>query len=412
MSHESNKKVLSTSLKRNLLMLQLGSLNRACRLHMIKSLGPATASFFGFFLDLDITLKAVTVSLKGQIDHGWTFSVTDPPVFEETRRWHYQEAHPRWYVPDLDMRQNTSIQLEYRPTIFAPLVHGEAATGGYLSMLADECHCGNESAGFGNACATQQWIHFPSGRSFAQSFHTMLPFSRKLDFLKWNLWTIDPPHAGRPWLFYYRNSTSTWGASICLFQHRLKEELTAGNGTSSISSNASKLTNWLLDVTVSGKTVGLRLTDSGNSVRLFEAEVDESKLRSVFTTSIPTNLLVNQASQLVLTPTQDMTDDSEVLAVPLEVISHPPRLNVSISNGFLLPNPLGSQERADLAACCVESLDSVTATLEDSRFEAGSFHFQNGVSWEYWQITPGKVAILQGLRRIQVLYMQRDAPLI
>ena len=108
----------------------------------------------------DITLKAVTVSLKGQIDiHGR--SVSDPPVFEEARRWHYQEANPRWYVPDLDVRQNTSIQLEYRPTIFAPLVHGEADMGGYLSMFADECHCGNESAGFGNACAVQQKITFP-----------------------------------------------------------------------------------------------------------------------------------------------------------------------------------------------------------------------------------------------------------
>jgi len=101
------------------------------------------------------------VSLKGQIDiHGR--SVSDPPVFEETRRWHYQEANPRWYVPDLDVQQNTSIQLEYRPTIFAPLVYGEADMGGYLSMFADECHCGNESAGFGNACAVQQKITFPS----------------------------------------------------------------------------------------------------------------------------------------------------------------------------------------------------------------------------------------------------------
>ena len=265
--------------------------------------------------------EAVTVSLKGQIDiHGR--SVSDPPVFEETRRWHYQEANPRWYVPDLDVRQNTSIQLESRPTIFAPLAHGEPATGGYLSMFADECHCGNESAGFGNACAVQQWITFPSG------------------------------------------------ASICLFQHHLKEELVIGNGPSFISSNASKLTTWLLDVNVSGKSAGLRLTDSGKhfSVWPLKAEIDESKLRSVFTTSMQTNLLFDQASQLVLAPTEDLTD-AEMLAVPLEVISHPPRLNVSISDGFLLPNPLGSEERADLAACCVQSLDTVSASVEDSRFE-------------------------------------------
>ena len=144
------------------------------------------------------------------------------------------------------------------------------------------------------------------------------------------------------------------------------------SGPSFISSNASKLTKWLLDVNVSGKSAGLRLTDSGKhfSVWPLKAEMEESKLRSVFTTSMQTKLLLDQASQLVLAPTQDMTD-AEVLAVPLEVISHPPRLNVTTSHGFLLPNPLGSEERADLAACCVQSLDAVSASVEDSRFEAG-----------------------------------------
>ena len=143
--------------------------------------------------------------------------------------------------------------------------------------------------------------------------------------------------------------------------------MTAGNGTSSISSNASKLTKWLLDVTLSGKTAALRLIDSGRFP--LEAEVDESNFRSVFALSIPNNLLLNQSSQLALAPTQDMTD-AEVLVLPLEVISHPPRLKVSISYGLFLPNPLGSEERADLAACCVQSLDAVTASVEDSRFEA------------------------------------------
>ena len=144
-----------------------------------------------------------------------------------------------------------------------------------------------------------------------------------------------------------------------------------GNGASSISSNASKLTKWLLDVTVSGKTAGLRIIHSGRfAVRLFEAEMDEPKLRSVFTISIPNNLLLNQVSQLVLDPTQDLTD-SEVLALPLEVISHAPFLNLRISHGFFLRDLLGAEERADLAICCVQSLDAVSASVEDSRFEAG-----------------------------------------
>lgn len=144
-----------------------------------------------------------------------------------------------------------------------------------------------------------------------------------------------------------------------------------GNGSSFIS-HASKLNKWLLDVNVSGKSAGLRLI-SGKDVSMWpfeKAEVEESKLRSVFGTSMPTNLLLNQALQLVLAPTQDMTD-AEVLAVPLGVISHPPRLQLKTSHGFLLPNPLASEERADLAACCVQTLDAVNATVEDSRFEAG-----------------------------------------
>lgn len=107
------------------------------------------------------------MSLKGQIDI-YGRSLTEPPVFQETRRWHFQETNPRWYVPDLDMQQNASIQVEYRPAIFAPLkAHGEKTSNdlgsGHLSMFAAECHCGDESAGFGNACAVQQWITFPTG---------------------------------------------------------------------------------------------------------------------------------------------------------------------------------------------------------------------------------------------------------
>lgn len=105
-------------------------------------------------------------------------------------------------------------------------------------------------------------------------------------------------------------------------------------------------------------------------VRLLEAEMDESKFRSVFTLSIPNNLLLNQVSQLVLDPTQDLTD-SEALAIPLEVISHPPTLNLRISEGFFLRDLLGAEERADLAICCAGSLDAVSASVEDSRFEAG-----------------------------------------
>lgn len=146
-----------------------------------------------------------------------------------------------------------------------------------------------------------------------------------------------------------------------------------GAGPSFISNNGSKLTNWLLNLNVSGKSAGIRLTDSGRKVSVWpleKGEVEESNLRSIFATSIPTDLLLEQASQLVLAPTQDMTD-TEVLAVPLEVISHPPRLRLEVmtSSGFLLPQTFGSEERADVAACCMASLDAVNASVVDSRFQ-------------------------------------------
>ena len=152
-------------------------------------------------------------------------------------------------------------------------------------------------------------------------------------------------------------------------------------GPSSICSNGSKLTEWLLEANVSGKSVGLRFTDSNKMVSVLPFEKEErveetQELRSVFVTSIPTHLL-SQVSQLVLSPTQDMTD-AEVLAVPLEVVSHPPpmRLSVTSLGGFLLPELEG---RSEFAACGVEGLNAVNASVEDPRFQVVSEYVSKGL---------------------------------
>ena len=151
-------------------------------------------------------------------------------------------------------------------------------------------------------------------------------------------------------------------------------------GPSSICSNGSKMTEWLLEANVSGKSVGLRFTNS-NPVLPFEKEerVEETQeLRSVFVTSIPTHLL-SHVSQLVLSPTQDMTD-AEVFAVPLEVVSHPPpmRLSVTSLGGFLLPEPI-DEGRSEFAACGVGVLNAVNASVEDPRFQVVSEYVSKGL---------------------------------
>jgi len=69
-------------------------------------------------------------------------------------------------VPDLDLNGSSSINVEYTPIIFAPLVaHGESRKEDLgLSIFDTDCHCGEEKAGFGNACALQQSIQLPGGR--------------------------------------------------------------------------------------------------------------------------------------------------------------------------------------------------------------------------------------------------------
>ena len=155
-------------------------------------------------------------------------------------------------------------------------------------------------------------------------------------------------------------------------------------GPSSICGNASKLTEWLLEANVSGKSVGLRFTDSNKMVSVLPFEKEErvaetQELKSVFVTSIPTHLL-SHVSQLVLSPTQDMTD-AEVFAVPLEVVSHPPpmRLNVTSLGGFLLPEPIDLEGRSEFAACGVGGLNAVNASVEDPRFQVVSEYVSKGL---------------------------------
>ena len=68
-------------------------------------------------------------------------------------------------MPDLDLHGNSSINVEYTPIIFAPLVAYDESNKeeSELSILDKDCHCDKERAGFGNACALQESIELPGG---------------------------------------------------------------------------------------------------------------------------------------------------------------------------------------------------------------------------------------------------------
>lgn len=280
--------------------------------------------------------EAVVLSINGTVNPEHFAADMAPVHFHERRRWQYHVSHPTWFVPDLQMTVNSSLQVEYLPIIFAPLLahqpgETEMESLAGLSMLAGTCHCEPEEPGFGNACAFELPITLPNG------------------------------------------------STTCIFQHGVKRRLLLEDFSSGSLSNGTRLAKWLLNVDLSGKSVELELIDPVNSsessqlleaIRL-EANASSSPLANVFRLSVPTAVLITQAAQLVIKATQDMTD-AESLAAPLRVVSHPPPIHLSISNissrGFMLPDPSTSEDRADFAGCLLPDLGLVEGSVLDSRF--------------------------------------------
>ena len=255
--------------------------------------------------------------------------------FHETRRWLYQQNNPAWYVPDLDVRSNSSLRIEHLPIIFAPVLNhkvGEAAVAerSGVTTVASTCLCGTERAGFGNSCAVQLPVTLRSG------------------------------------------------SSMCLFQHGLQRELRVDDGPGSISvhgPHGSDLAEWLAHAEVSGRPAVLQLSapSTGQVSYWHFSKVKEPKLggsadavhhgrlTTILETSIPTEMLLTQVALLA---TEDMTY-AEGLAVPLKLTSHAPPIHLSINSteGLLLPERSGAHERADFAACGLRDPAQVTGTL-------------------------------------------------
>ncbi|OLP76005.1 Ankyrin repeat and SOCS box protein 3 [Symbiodinium microadriaticum] len=299
--------------------------------------------------------EAVSLSIDGPMNPAHFAGAKIASVtFNETRRWQYQLNNPVWYVPDLDVTANSSFQLSYLPIIFAPLIgHHEREAGDFvgLSTFSRVCRCGREEPGFGNACAMEEVITLPGGEE------------------------------------------------LCVFQHGAKQQLVVEESDGSMSSNAVRLVQWLVDVDLSGKFAGLRLADTDKrlgfvmSLKKTTAHSEDQasttvrpQLASVFRASVSTELLLAQATQVVFAPTQDMTD-AEALSAPLKIVSHTPPIHLSMesangSRGFFLPEPNAADDRTDFAVCLVGDLAGVKGRVanNDSRFEVAVMEVSKGHS--------------------------------
>lgn len=271
--------------------------------------------------------EAVTLSLNASINPVHFENVSEKVVFQEKRRWLHQVKNPRWFVPDLDPDASSSFRVEYLPTIFAPIISYDSApkltTWEDMSLFAPSCQCEPEAMGFGNSCLSENWI--------------------------------------------------TLENRICIFQRRTKGEFLLEDNAARVSSNISRFAAWLSDVKVSGKSARIRLSEATEQTLNLQEVVSNAgarRLVNIFETSIRTSLLFTQASQLVVTPAEDMTD-AEMLVVPFQIVSHPPPIHLSLlrDHGFLLPDVVEGEEQSEVAACGLKDLAGVNGSVLDARFK-------------------------------------------
>eukprot|EP00438_Fugacium_kawagutii_P023800 Skav228147 [mRNA] locus=scaffold2683:91733:100173:+ [translate_table: standard] len=280
------------------------------------------------------------LSLKGNVSREQEPRSVD---FSETRRWAYQKKNTEWNIPNLS---DASLEVEVLPVCFAPIVKQtdfpEASTLTYYSHTGCSNSCGEEEAGFGNDCSTEQEIEL-------------------LD-----------------------------GASTCIFTKNLKTKVQVSSNRSLFT--GEPLSEFLCNVTESGQFAMLRVANLSrskgqvNKVALDYPDPTDKPLSlttndtefgvwNTFSMSMPGDQL-SQIMELVIGTTKGETDSQEDIAdasVPLTVLKNPPPvvINVSgINQGFLIPN-FTINTLAEYVACNIsnlQELDSINGFVFDGRF--------------------------------------------
>ena len=115
---------------------------------------------------------AVKVALYGQFDKNVYKDVKSN--FSEVRRLQYLARNPKWYVPDLDRKANSSFQVEFSPVVYAPLLRRQMVAD--TPVISSSCTpvCDEDRAGFGNMCEVEEVVQLLDGSSRCLSVHRTL----------------------------------------------------------------------------------------------------------------------------------------------------------------------------------------------------------------------------------------------
>ena len=277
--------------------------------------------------------------------------------FEEERRVQYLRQNPMWYVPDIDMRSNASLQVRIHPVAFAPLsLHRNLPEVPQVAETA--CECGIIKDGFGDDCALQK-------------------------------------------------SVEQAGTSYCIYLLATKPEIRLHDGKASVAGFGSDVVSWLVNTTDSGKFVGLasaglrhaRFDDAGllrfahvaqRHFRMYDVGLESNSLAvsprpsevnteqvhgidSRFSIDLPPKSLMQEATQLLISPTPDQTD-AEMQTIPLRVVSHAPPVSFMFNAtpaAFLLPTFDSQDLRFEYRLCggADAAISRMTALVPDSRFQ-------------------------------------------
>ncbi|CAE7815346.1 unnamed protein product [Symbiodinium sp. CCMP2456] len=276
---------------------------------------------------------AANISLEGTFDKE-QYSDSQTIAFGETRRLLYQLQNPVWYLPDLNVEGMLTFRVHLRPVCFAPLKHfSDGRWEG--AAWAKSCECGNELAGFGDAC-------------------------------------------------YFRQRMKVGNESVCVFIRRARPHIHVQEGAAGVGDPNGALIPWLRDTSISGKLVKLAVTANGKQPRSHEltaqATAHLSSIDNMFRASVEAEILLQDATlQLLISSTQDETD-VESQDVPLVLKSHPPPIYLKAAGqGFFLP-PLQNQiQRESNYAFCGQysrTADLLWTVLDD-RFEVSVAPEQN-----------------------------------
>ena len=263
--------------------------------------------------------------------------------FQEERRLSFQLSNPLWYVPDINMAANSTVQLAWRPAVLAPV--RQDLRGALMPHVGKSCLC-TDVPGFGR-CAVEEALRVGEGEEMP---------------------------------------------SLCVFQEETMSEVHPLKSESSIAGNESDFLQWLQNVTVSGKSVSLLASPEGRDVDMETAipfsVVNTSEattsIESIFQVSLPAKFLTGEGTRIIASFTEDRTD-VEVTDIPVMIVPYPPPVTLhfhsSAGEAFLLPDwSTTSDQNYVFCGGKSNSMSLLRTNMSDVRFFAQRLQGEGGLN--------------------------------